>query len=77
MSQSYETNGPRRQFIVLGISMVGSVLGFGSVSLLSGCGDDKGDVTHPENPTDVSEKAKDSMQYYQNARLKKGAPKKQ
>ena len=77
MRESSTTGWPRRHFIVSGISMFGLVLGLGSVSLLSGCGDDKGDITHPDNSKDATKEAKDSLDYYKNTRLKGGASKKQ
>jgi hypothetical protein len=57
-----ETRWPRRRLLVSGISLLGSVLTLGSMSLLSGCGDEKGggQVENPVDPT-KTQSGMDSM----------------
>jgi hypothetical protein len=65
----------RRVFLISGISLLGSGMALATPVLLSGCGDDKGTMGMVENPDDPTKKAKDSMNYYQQSKLKGGAPK--
>jgi hypothetical protein len=55
--------------------LLGFILGLGSASLLSGCGDDS-KMTQIENAPDPAEKAKDSMDFYKGAHIKGGDTKK-
>jgi len=48
----------------------------GSASLLSGCGDDKSQMTMVEQQDDPAKIAKDSMDFYKGSHLKSGAAKK-
>jgi hypothetical protein len=65
----------RRAFLMSGISLLGSGMVLATPALLSGCGDDKGTIGMVENPEDPTKKAKDSMNYYQQSKLKGAAPK--
>jgi hypothetical protein len=58
----------RRQLLVSGLSLLGSVLTLGSVSLLSGCGDDKSQG-QLENVPDPAVAGKDSMDFYKSQHL--------
>jgi hypothetical protein len=68
MDHSSLTRWPRRRFLVSGISLAGFV---SAVGLISGCGDDKSQMTQVENAPDPAELAKDSMNFYKTT---KGAP---
>jgi hypothetical protein len=80
MNHSDETRCPsRRQFLVSSLSLSGFALTLGSVSLSSGCGDDKGQMTPVENATDPAKTSSgmDSMNFYKGQHLdKKGQAKK-
>jgi hypothetical protein len=39
---------------------------------MSGCGDEKGQMTKVENPSDPAKEAQDSMKYYQQTKNKGG-----
>ena len=53
--------GRAGDFLVSGISLSAFA---GAVSLISGCGDDKSQMTQVENAPDPAELAKDSMNFY-------------
>jgi hypothetical protein len=71
MDNSLPTRWPRRRFLVAGISLSAFA---GAVSLISGCGEDKSQMTHVENAPDPAELAKDSMNFYKTT--KSAQPKK-
>ena len=54
---------PQRPWVVPGASLLGFVLGLGSTSFLSGCGDDNSQMVQVENAPAPAEKAKDSMNF--------------
>ncbi len=54
-----DSSWPRRRFLASGLSL----LGCAAAGLLSGCGDDKGNLTAVEKGPDLN-KAKDSMDFY-------------
>ena len=62
MTHSGATRWQRRQLLMSGISVFASALGLSSVSLLSGCGDEKsgGQVENPVDPT-KTQSGMDSM----------------
>jgi hypothetical protein len=68
-----ETHGLRRRSFVSGLSLVAFGLSIGSVGLIAGCGDEKGNMTQVENPENPADKAKDSMNFYKNDQMKKAA----
>ncbi len=68
-------HGRRWRFSIALVSLVGFLFTTGSASLLSGCGDDKGQmstVEQKDNPADI---AKDSMNFYKGAHPKTGGAK--
>ena len=66
----------RRQLLVSGLSLFGSMLTLGSVSLLSGCGEDKS-AGQLQNVPDPAVAGKDSMDFYKSQHLdSKGRAKK-
>ncbi len=64
MNESSATRWSRHRVLGSGLSLFGLVPVLGATSLLSGCGDDKGDMTPVENAPNVAEKGKDSMNFY-------------
>jgi hypothetical protein len=77
MNQSDRTVRPSRRVILTsGISLLGFGTALTAPVLFSGCGEDKGQIGQVENPVDPTQKAKDSMQYYQQSKGQGGAAKK-
>jgi hypothetical protein len=64
------------RFSVAMSSLLGFALTLGSASMLSGCGDDKGQSTMVEPKDSPADIAKDSMNFYKNAYPKGAAAKK-
>lgn len=65
----HHLNQERRRFLTTGLSLFGAAVALGSIA---GCGDDKSNMTPIENAPDPAQLAKDSMDNYQNTRLKDG-----
>jgi hypothetical protein len=70
MNESSLARSSRRRVLGSGLSLLGLVPVLGAASLLSGCGDNKGDMTPVENPVSPAEKGKDSMNFYKDASKK-------
>jgi len=77
MNHSGETRWLRRRLLASGLSLFGSVLAMGSVSLLSGCGDDKsaGQLENPPDPTKTPD-GMDSMKAFMQEQKKRSGKKK-
>jgi hypothetical protein len=65
MNHHGETPWPRRRLLVSGLSLLGGALSLGSVSLLSGCSDEKsaGQLENVPDPT-KTQSGQDSMKAY-------------
>jgi hypothetical protein len=66
----------RRRFSILVSCLLGFAATLSSASLLSGCGDDKGQTPKFDPNDNPSTIAKDSMNFYKDAHTKGGAAKK-
>jgi hypothetical protein len=77
MIPSDETRRSRPRHFISVISLLGFGLSLCSVGLIVGCDDGKSGTIQIEKAEDPAQKAKDSMDYYRNNKMKKpGAPKK-
>jgi len=72
MVPSGEVRRSRSRLFVSGISLLGFGVSLVSVGLIAGCDDGKSKMTQIEN-VNPAEKAKDSMNYYQNKTKKGGS----
>ncbi len=66
----------RRRFLAAGLSWFGVAAAVGSLGLVAGCSDDKGDMKMVEDAPDPTKLAKDSMDMYKSSHLTKQAKKK-
>lgn len=66
----------RRRVPISASCLLGFALTLGSVSVLSGCGNDKSSTQMVEEQEKPAEIAKDSMNFYKGSHLKDSAPKK-
>ncbi len=71
MTPSDEKRRPHCRLFVSGLYFFSFGLSLGAVGLISGCDDDKGRVTQIESTENPAERAKDSMKFYTQEKMKK------
>ena len=76
MIPSDEKRRPHCRFFVSGLYLFSFGLSLGAVGLISGCDDDKGRITQIVEHGNPAERAKDSMKFYTQEKMKKpgGSP---
>jgi len=71
MIPSDEKRRPFCRLFVSGLYLFGFGFSLGAVGLISGCDDDKSRITQIESTENPAERAKDSMKFYAQEKMKK------